>query len=388
MRSALGALVDEWRSQRSARFGRRQLDRADFERMGAIGVPMLPVPEDRGGAWRTPATSVRPIGDALRILAGGDPSTALVAAMHPAVLAFWLVNRAVGCDAWERQRHDVFGTAADGAQWGTVTSEPGSGGDVTRTRATAVEFDGLDDLPVSGRRFLVTGDKHFGSGTGVCSYMLTTAIPEHETEPAAFFLDTRALAVGRPQPGFTIVKEWDGVGMAASQSHAVRLEDCPAVRLEWPDTLEAMTRAAGPINMCLFTAVVIGVLDEAIATAEQRVGSRFAELRPFEQVEWVNATTDHWLAVQAYDAMIRAVESDDPASARRACLRGKIAVSELAERAMLRTTRVVGGGSFSAASPFASWFQDVRALGFLRPPWGLAVDGLIAAESAAADAPG
>jgi hypothetical protein len=28
------------------------------------------------------------------------------------------------------------------------------------------------------------------------------------------------------------------------------------------------------------------------------------------------------------------------------------------------------------ASPFASWFEDVRALGFLRPPWGLAYDNL------------
>ena len=29
-------------------------------------------------------------------------------------------------------------------------------------------------------------------------------------------------------------------------------------------------------------------------------------------------------------------------------------------------------------SSFGNWFEDVRALGFLRPPWGLAYDGLIA----------
>jgi hypothetical protein len=39
---------------------------------------------------------------------------------------------------------------------------------------------------------------------------------------------------------------------------------------------------------------------------------------------------------------------------------------------------VLGGGTFSQRSPFAHWFEDVRALGFLRPPWGLAYDQLFA----------
>ena len=59
-------------------------------------------------------------------------------------------------------------------------------------------------------------------------------------------------------------------------------------------------------------------------------------------------------------------------------LRAKEAVAELAESSLRRLTRVLGGGTFSRRSPFASWFEDVRALGFLRPPWGLAYDGLLA----------
>jgi alkylation response protein AidB-like acyl-CoA dehydrogenase len=377
----LRAIADEWRSQRGERFARRHLDPADFERLRAGGMSLLAVSADRGGQWRDVESSVRPICDALRVLAAGDPSTTLVSAMHPAVLSFWLANEAPGCDAWERQRDEVVATAAAGAQWGTVTSEPGSGGDVARTRSTATPFDGLDGLDVSGRRYAVTGDKHFGSGTGVCSFMLTTAIPDGEDGPAAFFLDTRSLVDDRPQPGFTIAKEWDGVGMAATQSHAVRLDACPAVRLEWPSTLDAMLRGAGPVNLCLFAAVVLGVLDEAVATARERVGPRLGELRAYEQVEWAKATADHWLAEQAYDGMLRALEAGDRAAALHAALRGKLAVAELAEHALLRITRVLGGGTFSASSPFASWFEDVRALGFLRPPWGLAVDGIIATSA-------
>ena len=65
-------------------------------------------------------------------------------------------------------------------------------------------------------------------------------------------------------------------------------------------------------------------------------------------------------------------------SATHAALRAKESVAELAERTMLRLTRVLGGGTFSQRSPFAHWFEDVRALGFLRPPWGLANDALFA----------
>jgi hypothetical protein len=41
-----------------------------------------------------------------------------------------------------------------------------------------------------------------------------------------------------------------------------------------------------------------------------------------------------------------------------------------------RLCKVLGGGTFHRASPFGSYFEDVRALGFLRPPWGLAFDQL------------
>jgi hypothetical protein len=136
---------------------------------------------------------------------------------------------------------------------------------------------------------------------------------------------------------------------------------------------------------------VLGVVDEAIACADERVRPRGDSLRPYEQVEWARAVNDHWLATQAYEGMLRAVESGDTAAALVAGLRGKTAVAELAEQTLLRIGRVVGGGTFSGSSPFSSWFEDVRALGFLRPPWGLAYDGLVAAATAPkdrSDAPG
>ena len=373
-------IADDWRHERAERQGRRHLDPQDFERLRGAGLTRLTVPVASGGAWESVESSVRPICEALRLLAAGDPSPTLVSAMHPAVLSFWLANEAPGNDAWAGQRTAVVATVAAGSQWGTITSEPGSGGDVTRSRATAIPTDGLDDLAVPGRRYRISGDKHFGSGTGVCDFMLTTAIPDGEVNPAAFFLDTREITAGREQPGFVIAKAWDGIGMSATQSHAVRLDNCAAIRIEWPDSLETLLRGAGPVNHCLFTSVVLGVLDEAVAEAHARLAPQFESLRAYERVEWARATTDHWVAEQVLEGMLRTLESGDRSAALRAGIRGKTAVAEMAEQVLLRITRVIGGGTFSASSPFGSWFSDVRALGFLRPPWGLAFDGLIAAS--------
>jgi hypothetical protein len=164
--------------------------------------------------------------------------------------------------------------------------------------------------------------------------------------------------------------------MAATQSHAMNLDGCPATRLAWDGPIDEVTIAAAPLISCLFTSVVLGVLDEAVATAKAQLAPKAETLRAYEQVEWSRAEMDHWLAVQAYEGALRAVESGDHARALHAALRAKEAVAELAEAVLTRLGRVIGGGTFSRRSPFASWFEDVRALGFLRPPWGLAYDNL------------
>ena len=85
---------------------------------------------------------------------------------------------------------------------------------------------------------------------------------------------------------------------------------------------------------------------------------------------------DGWLVQQAYEGALRAVEEDR--QGRRRATQAKMAVAELAESVTARICRVLGGGTFSRSSPFGHWHEDVRALGFLRPPWGLAYDSLFA----------
>jgi alkylation response protein AidB-like acyl-CoA dehydrogenase len=374
LRGSVQSIAELWKAQRSERQARRSLDQADFDALREAGFLLAVVPEDMGGLWRDVRTSARTVCEVVRLLATADPAVALVSTMHPAVVGYWLLNPEPAQPEWQAQRREVLASAAAGAQWGTITSEPGSGGDIARTKATATPLG--DPSFIVGNAYAVTGDKHFGSGSGIADYMITTAIPEGEDEPAVFALDARDRRWDGAT-GWTLLAEWDGVGMAATQSHAMRLDRAVAVRLARSGPMSEITTGASAFIATLFTAAILGVVDEAISVGKRQLQPKAAEMRAYEQVEWSRAVSDHWLAVQAYEGSLRAMETDDPSS-RFAALCAKETVAELAEATLGRLARVIGGGTFSRRSPFSHWYEDVRALGFLRPPWGLAYDNLFA----------
>lgn len=370
-------IADRFAAHRKERQRRRSLDPDDFEALGEAGFLMTGVPREEGGLWAGVAGSVRVLSDLLRTLGRGDPSVALVSSMHPAVTSFWLATQEVSGDhaqAWARQRRDVWQSAVDGCWWGTIVSEPGSGGDIAKTRSRAAA---VDDSADDGPGYRLTGQKHFGSGSGISSFMMTTAVPDDD-EPDLFFMDVRDVPWDGSR-GIELLAEWDGHGMAATQSHAMAFEDYPVTRSAWPGHLEDLAAATGGLIPCLFTSVIAGVVDSAYVEAAARVEKRRAGFRAFEQVEWARVEMEVWTVAQALEGAVRALESG-AADAPRQALLAKTVVAEHAESALRRICKVVGGSSFSRHSPYGYWFQDVRALGFLRPPWGLAFETLFEAS--------
>lgn len=361
-------IAERFAADRHERQRRDQLVREEFDELAAAGFLLTGVPRARGGLFESVETSTRDVGSVLTALARGDASVALVASMHPAVLSFWHASPEAPAEyqeAWSEQSAHVAQMAIDGSWFGTITSEPGSGGDVARTAAAA------EPGPDGG--WLVSGKKHFGSGSGVTSFMLTSARPEGE-DPDWFLLNVRDVPWDGSR-GMTLLAPWEGHGMTATQSHGMAFERFPAMRFAWPGDWRAITNAAAPFVATTFTAVILGVVEEAVAVARGQLAGRADSMRPYEQVEWVNAEQDAWLMRQAYEGMLRAIESE-PAPLRTVLL-GKTASAQLAEDCLRRLTRILGGGTFARHSPFGFWFEDVRALGYLRPPWGLAYDALI-----------
>ncbi len=367
VREAIETIAKDFAAARSERMLRRSLDPADFERLAAAGYLRTGMPERSGGLWRGLAASVRDYAEMVRVLAEGDACVALVAAMHPSVLSFWLAVETVRVqdDAWQRQRETCFTSAKAGHWWGTMISEPGSGGDwlATRTRAGA-----------DGEAYRLSGEKHFGSGAGITSFMITTARVDADGAPDFFVVDMRERAWDGSS-GLTLRTPWNGHGMIATQSHAFTLDGCPAVRAASPDALSTAAPVVAQLTSMLFVAVVVGILRNAVGLARERLRSRANSLKAYEQVAWVELTNAAWLAEQAYEGALRAIEGG--AGGALASARAKASVAALAERCLLDLARVLGGASYARDAPFGQWAEDVRALGFLRPPWGLAFEQLL-----------
>ena len=366
-------LAREFDQERDNRQRRKKADTADFDRMRDAGVHLMAVPVEFGGTWESLAQSARPICTVLRTLARGDPSVSLVSAMHPLVLSPWRIPKVPEphSDAWAQQRKEVYETVADGGMWwGTIVSEPGSGGDRSKTRAEAVPVDS------SELHYRLNGQKHFGSGSGVTSFMATTAIPAGETEPDGVFIDVRNIPWDGSK-GMRLVAEWDGHGMMSTNSHAFEFRDFPATRVAWPRHQMEIMGASQGLGRITMSAVIAGVVDAAMGYMKERLRGSMAQgsqLRAFQQVEWTLAEQEAWLIDQAYDSTLRVFDRGVPTG--RNPLLAKENIARLAESVLNRLCKITGGGAYTRYTPLGTWFEDVRALGYLRPPWALAFDEL------------
>lgn len=365
-------LAREWGEEREDRQRRTKADPADFQRLRDLGIPLMAVPVEFGGTWESLAQSARPICTMLRALAAGDPSITLSSAMHQGVLSSWRIPTVPEpyAEGWQKQRREVFDTVVGGAWWGTIVSEPGSGGDTGRTRSECVpEKDG-------SLKYRMSGQKHFGSGSGLTSFMTTRAIPQGESAPDLFFLEVR----NHPWDGSTGVKlvaEWQGHGMMSTNSHAFEFKDFPATRVAWPGHQAELMASNAGLGGISFTSVTVGVVDAAMAYTRQRLKegmSRGSALRAFQQVEWTLAEQEAWLIEQAYEGTLRIF--DQGKLDRHSVLLCKENVARLAESVLSRLCKLTGGTAYTWYSPLGAWFDDVRSLGYLRPPWALAFDNL------------
>jgi alkylation response protein AidB-like acyl-CoA dehydrogenase len=151
------------------------------------------------------------------------------------VLNFWMATPEVPKpfqQAWEAQRRVIFRDVCEGAWWGTIASEAGASGDLSRSKAIARRES------VNGN-YRLSGQKNFGSGSGITAFMLTVAVPEEEASPDIFFLDMRGVPWDG-SAGVTLAAAWDGHGMAATQSHAMSFDDFPVTRIAWPGQLSRL----------------------------------------------------------------------------------------------------------------------------------------------------
>ena len=336
----------------------------NFADLREAGFLALTAPRAHGGAEL-------PLSRFLRVqetLAAGDGSTALALNMH--LIRIGAERESPG---WPRAWFDEVcrGAVAEGRLVNTAATEEGlgspAGGGMPETAAVAVEGG-----------WLLNGRKTFVTLAPALWYVVVLARldPPGGGPPEA--VDFMVL---RDDPGLRVDETWDALGMRASGSHDVVLEDVrlPADRL-LARRSERKAGRAGSVWFALgVAATTIGVAaaarDHAVAFARERSPGGAGAIAAIPGVRRRIARIDLLLqrsralvadAARAWEGRGQAGADAGMAPADRAAA-AKLDALDNGIEAVDLAMRVVGGVSLQRRRPLERYYRDVRA-GLHNPP--------------------
>jgi alkylation response protein AidB-like acyl-CoA dehydrogenase len=235
----------------------------NYARLREEGFLALSVPKQWGGAGVGLLTHTL----AYEALAQGCPSTALSFNMHASVVNPLLESPDVSTEA-KRYLADLV--VNQGKLIGGNFSEPGHTS-LINERPLSVRARKLADGGYS-----ITGRKMFASMLEAADYVLVLAYPEEATSTTAAIL----LLVPPDAPGRKVTANWDTLGMRATRSDSLTLEDCrvPASNIMFrADDWRAFRHAYVNWFWGSYTAVYLGVAAAAYDAVRQVVSARRPE---------------------------------------------------------------------------------------------------------------
>jgi alkylation response protein AidB-like acyl-CoA dehydrogenase len=235
--------------------------RANFTALQGHGLISLVVPITQGGSGASLATARRVIAAVAR----GEPATALILTMT------YLQHHAISRtdSRWPAKLRDrVLGDAVQhGALINALRVEPALGsparGGLPATVARRTGDGEKDGWRISGHKLYTTGIE----GLGWLAVWGRTDEPEPRT---GFFL------VPRDAPGLRVIASWDHMGLRASGSHEVVLDDVAipldhAVDLrapaDWAPDAGSQTDIDAHADQQAWMVVLLGSLYDAVARA-------------------------------------------------------------------------------------------------------------------------
>lgn len=237
----------------------------NFEDLRDAGLLNLGIPVEQGGDGQGLAVRTR----VLQTVATGDPATALVLAMHYNQHASLSRNR-----RWPEQVYQhVVADSLDGiALLNSIRVEPDLGtparGGLPATTATRTEAG-----------WKISGRKIYATGSPILRYYSVWARTDEDPPRVGAFL------VPAGTPGLTVEETWDHLGMRASGSHDVILEDVevPAefavdIRLpsEWTGDPGGTVASALAISS-VYHGVAISARDWIVQFAKDRVPANLGQ---------------------------------------------------------------------------------------------------------------
>jgi alkylation response protein AidB-like acyl-CoA dehydrogenase len=340
------------------------------------GYLALVVPETLGGEGATPTDLV--LGNLA--LAKGDASLGLVVAMHSALLGRVRDARVWPAEHFERIARDVASARdGQGALINSLASEPEMGspsrGGLPATTAHR-----------TSRGFRLNGRKTFSSGAPVLRWgVISAAVHADGAEP---YLGT--ILVPLSTNGVRIEPSWDTLGMRATCSHTVVLEDAE-VDFDAEVPRPVSTGEALPHERAWslsISAVYLGVAEAAREYAVKFARERKPTALGGQSIASLPTIRDRagrmdLLLFEARGALVslaRQWDDSPSASFESALAVAKVVATNNAVAVAEHAMRLVGGSSLDRSAPLERHYRDVRG-GLHHPPQDDAAIALLAREA-------
>jgi alkylation response protein AidB-like acyl-CoA dehydrogenase len=302
------------------------------------------VPEEYGGQVGTFFQVIL----AIEELAKVDPSASVIVDVQNT-----LFNNALLRWAHEDQRRRWLPRAAKDAVASYALSEAGSGSDAFALATRAVE---------AGGEYRLTGRKLWITNAAEASLFLLFAT----VNPEAGYKGITAFLVERDAPGFAVGKKEDKLGIRASSTCELILDDCRVPKANvigevgqgYKIAIETLNQGRIGIGAQM-TGLAEGALSHALAYARERkqFGKSIAE---FQGVQFELAE----MAVEVEAARLMVYNAARLKDASRPYLMEaamcKYYASQVAERVASRAVEVLGGVGFTKDYPVEKLYRDAK----------------------------
>ena len=323
----------------------QEFPREVFRKLGELGFLGVFFPEKYGGSGLTYMDYQAIVEE----IASVDPSVALALAAHNSLGSNHIFQ--FGTEA-QRQRYMPHLTSGDWlAAWGLTEAEAGS--DSGGTKTTAVR---------DGGSWVLNGSKNFITNASVAHVAVLMAV----TDRAKGNRGISAFIVDLDNPGIRVGKKENKLGMRASDTCTLVMEDCriPEGNLlgaegsGWLDSMKILD--GGRIGIAaLSVGLARGAFEAALTYSRQRrqFGKPISE---FEAIQF-------YLADMATEIDAARLLTERAASAKDAgrtvtklSAQAKLFASEAAVRVTEHAIQIHGGYGFTKDFPVEKFYRDVR----------------------------
>jgi len=348
----------------------------DYDDLREAGLIALCVPERYGGLGASYETYCL----VAEQLAYGNASTALTFNMHClTMLMMGEVADAMPLSAPARDRHEKLRAqkfrevVERGVFYGQPHSEPVEHGQTDTALTVGGRRFGTTARKVDGG-YVVNGRKFFVSLAGAAPYFATPAIRLGD-EP--WLERTLYLQVAKDTPGVTFQGDWDPMGMRATVSRDMVLENVflpDDSEILPPGLFGAMYNAFPHLSPLTFSATFLGLTqaayDYAIAYLTGKVPG--APALQTEATAKGHALAEMLFAVETARALYYRAISEARVDAPLAAVQRARAAHVTVQRSVVTVTqeaiRICGGRALLKRYPLERYARDARA-GALMRPW-------------------